>query len=137
MSNYEEHWVDFRGPPPRGLPSPDAPIQTTAGVGRKDDTGKVRMELLADLARAQRAVAEVMTFAVEKKKPVPYEPGSWLGVEPFFPRYRGALGRHLTEVDLTNGNGRDAETGLLELAHLATNAMFLLEKKLRSLEGKQ
>lgn len=103
-------------------------------AGRKDDSGKVRMELMADLPRAIEAVAEVMTWAVTKKQPVPYEPGSWLNVPDFQKRYRGALGRHLVKLDKGGTYARDEETGLLELAHLATNAMFKLERALRDQE---
>lgn len=115
-------------------------LNARAAVGRKDDSGKVRMELLADMPRALEAVAEVMTWAVTKKLPTPYEPGSWLNVDDFFSRYRGALGRHIASYDKGKGGlnpvfTRDKETDLLELAHIATNAMFLLEKAKRAEEG--
>lgn len=105
--------------------------------GRKDDSGKVRMELLADLPRALEGVAEVLTWAVTKKTPKPYEPGSWLNVDDFFNRYRGALGRHLGSLDKGGPKSRDKETDLYELAHIATNALFLLEKLKRNEEGLQ
>ena len=103
-------------------------------AGRKDDSGKIQMDLMEDLSRASEAVAEVLTWAVTKKQPKPYQRGSWLNVDDFHNRYTGARGRHQVAVAKRGRFARDGETGLLELAHAATNAMFLLEKALRDLE---
>lgn len=108
----------------------------TEVAGRKDDSGKLRMELMADLPRALEGVAEVLTWAVTKKQPKPYEPGSWLGVDDFFKRYSGAIRRHLTGWDKSGLRARDKETDLYELQHIATNALFLLEKLYREDEAK-
>lgn len=102
--------------------------------GRKDDSGKVRMELLMDLSRAYEGVGQVLTWAVTDKKPIPYVPGSWQGVEDFHNRYMGALMRHLNNIHRNGPYAVDKETGILDLKHLATDAMFLAEMASRDLE---
>lgn len=109
--------------------------------GRKDDSGKLDVTLFFDdMPRAIEAVTEVLQWAVTKKQPVPYERGSWQAVEPFQQRYRAAMLRHTLNMAKSKILGvpmeraRDAETGLLELAHIATDAMFQLEMAIRELE---
>ena len=110
--------------------------------GRKDDTGKLDITLLFDdMPHALEAVTEVLQWAITKKQPVPYERGSWQGVSPFQRRYRAAQLRHMLNAAKAVVRGdaaqshltRDAETGLLELAHIATDAMFQLEMAIREL----
>lgn len=110
---------------------------TTPVRGRKDDTGKVRMELMAQLSRAYEGVAQVLTWAVTEKKPVPYEPGSWQNVENFYERYLGALKRHLINIERNGPYAVDHETNILDLKHLATDAMFLAEMAQRDIEDSQ
>jgi hypothetical protein len=141
------------------IPNADAPVrmlfdpatQTATPLpvaGRKDDSGKLDVTLFFDdLPHAIEAVTEVLQWAVTKKQPEPYERGSWQGVEDFSRRYRGALLRHQLNraKALTipanvrpakpGGEPTDAETGLLELAHIATDAMFLLEMAVRKING--
>jgi hypothetical protein len=116
---------------------------STTSAGRKDDTGKLDLTLLVDdLPNALEAVAEVLQWAVTKKKPKPYERGSWQGVEGLQGRYRAAGLRH--ELNAAKAvlagsvahpeQARDAETGLLELAHIATNALFRLEMAVRAIK---
>lgn len=119
-------------------------VETPAPVkvaGRKDDGGKLDMTLLDDMPRALEAVVEVMQWAVTKKKPVPYERGSWLGVHA--DRYRAAVLRHNTASakqestcpkSLAARFQRDDETELLHLAHLACSAMMALENTIREIE---
>lgn len=109
-------------------------------TGRKDDGDKIDMTLFDDMPRALKAVAEVMQWAVTKKLPVPYERGSWLGVEA--DRYRAAQVRHnVAQGEQTLATGvaprfqRDAETNLLHEAHKACSAMMALENILRELEA--
>lgn len=109
-------------------------------AGRKDDSGKLDMTLLDDMPRALEAVVEVMQWAIEDKKPVPYVRGSWLGVEP--DRYRAAIMRHRTAAaKQTLGSTaparhqRDHETNLLHAAHEACSALMALENILRELEN--
>lgn len=117
-------------------PLPAAPV-----AGRKDDDGKLDMTLLDDMPRALEAVVEVMQWAVTKKKPTPYERGSWLGVHA--DRYRAAFKRHdlaaakqesTCPESLPARFQRDEETNLLHLAHQACSALMALENTLRELE---
>lgn len=107
-------------------------------VGRKDDSGKLDMNLLDDMPRALKAVVEVMQWAIVDKQPVPYKRGSWLGVEP--DRYRAAVKRHERAAaeqatpDVPARLQRDAETNLLHLAHTACSALMALENVLREAE---
>lgn len=114
--------------------------------GRKDDGGKLDVTLFFDdLPHAIEAVAEVLQWAITKKQPAPYARGSWQVVEPFQPRYRAAQLRHILDAAKTatmTGTPqeftRDHETGLLQLAHNATDAMFQLEmaiRKLKTIQG--
>lgn len=113
-------------------------------VGRKDDSGKLAMNLLDDMPNALAAVVEVMQWAVTDKKPVPYERGSWQGVHA--DRYREAIKRHdqaacAQEVAEPTKQGarfqRDDETNLLHLAHIATSALMALENTIREIKGKK
>jgi hypothetical protein len=120
----------------------DAPESTIGGVtGRKDDSGKLDVTLFFDdLPHAIEAVTEVLQWAITKKLPKPYERGSWQGVEDFQRRYKGAQLRHELNRSkaLLGGCGVepiDHETELLELAHIATDAMFRLEMAVRKGKG--
>lgn len=117
------------------------PATAKVPTGRKDDTGKLDMNLLDDMPRALKAVVQVMQWAVEDKKPVPYDRGSWLGVQP--DRYRAAIQRHHREANEQSSQmatldyarfQKDKETNLLHLAHEATSALMALELTLRELE---
>ena len=116
---------------------------TNAVPGRKDDTGKLDITLLFDdMPHALEAVTEVLQWAITKKEPIPYQRGSWQGVQPFQLRYRAAQLRHMLSASkhtLTTGEpghlSRDKETNLLELAHIATDAMFQLEMACREVSG--
>jgi hypothetical protein len=119
-------------------------VNPTPVPGRKDDAAKIDVTLLFDdCPRALYAVAEVLQWAVTKKQPTPYARGSWQGVEPFQPRYRAAQLRHILDAALGVTAGipshltRDAETGLLQLAHNATDAIFQLEMACRELEQRK
>lgn len=129
----------------RGVQLPLAEEQVTSILvpGRKDDTGKLDITLLFDdMPHALEAVTEVLQWAITKKEPIPYQRGSWQGVQPFQLRYRAAQLRHMLNASkhtLTTGEpghlSRDKETNLLELAHIATDAMFQLEMACREVGG--
>lgn len=111
-------------------------------AGRKDDDGKLDVTLFFnDLPHAVEAVTEVLQWATTKKLPAPYERGSWQHVPDFQRRYQGAQLRHelnRAKSTLRGGNPGepvDAETQLLELAHIATSAMFRLEMAVRKRNG--
>lgn len=113
------------------------------GGARKDDSGKLDMNLLDDMPRALAAVVEVMQWAITKKLPTPYVRGSWQGVEA--DRYRAAIKRHdRAAAEQATGHcpgstiqaarfQRDEETNLLHLAHVACSAMMALENTLREM----
>ena len=113
----------------------------SASSGRKDDSAKLDMTLVIDdLPHALEAVAEVMQWAITKKKPQPYERGSWQNVTDFQRRYRAAMIRHTLNAAKSRIAGAaetDAETGLLELAHIATGALFQLEMAIRKQRGRE
>lgn len=119
------------------------PVQESKSGGRKDDSGKLDVTLFFDdLPFAIEAVTEVLQWAVTKKGPVPYERGSWQGVDDFQRRYRAAMLRHTLDgakegkvAGTPFEETTDHETGLLQLAHIATDAMFQLERAVRKLKG--
>lgn len=90
-------------------------------AGLKFDADKPRMELLIQgMPRALEAVGQVLTFGAQK-----YAAHSWRHVEDNTNRYWAAKSRH--ELARAKGETHDPETGMLHLAHEATNALFLLE----------
>jgi hypothetical protein len=93
-------------------------------TGMKFDSEKLRWDLLP--YDAIEKVVEILTYGAEK-----YEPNNWQKVET--ERYRAALMRHF--VAETKGEDYDQESGLLHLAHLCCNAVFLLWKKIH--EGEE
>lgn len=109
-------------------PSAAAPRAAEA-EGRKLDTGKSRADLLvSDFPRALLEVGKVAGFGAAK-----YAEHNWLKVENGGKRYAAALLRHALE------NGKcpssvDAESGFLHLAHVAWNALAILELALIELE---
>lgn len=85
--------------------------------GLKLDDGKLRYELLDDAAEDE--LVAVLSFGAVK-----YEPDNWRVVEDAEERYVGALRRHISKR--RRGRIFDSETGLLEYAHAACCAHFLL-----------
>ena len=93
--------------------------------GFKYDTGKVRAALLVqDFPRALTAVAWVSTFGAAK-----YATHSWKMVPRAGERYEDALHRHI--LAQASGEVNDPESGLPHAAHVAWNALALLELQLR------
>ena len=90
-------------------------------IGRKDDKGKLRWDLL-NLADVEEIV-KVFTWAITEKDP-PYEPNSWQLVDDPENRYFAALMRHIAAHQ--KGTIYDDESKLLTLSHIATDALILL-----------
>lgn len=91
----------------------------------KADRGKIKPSLLIkDMSQAIEAVSAALTYGAEK-----YEERGWEGVEAS--RYEDALLRHY--LAHSSGEKYDMESGLLHLAHLACNALFLLQFDLSDL----
>lgn len=86
----------------------------------KFDIGKTRYSLVPP--NALNKIAEVLTFGANK-----YEANSWRLIEDK-DRYLDALIRHLEAVRM--GEDIDKDSGIYHYAHVAVNAMFLLEFKM-------
>lgn len=84
--------------------------------GRKDDSEKVRMDLLDPYAMEQ--LAAVLTFGAKK-----YEAHNWRkGI--VYSRLIAACLRHV--LAFLGGQDRDEETGLPHMAHAMCCCMFIL-----------
>ena len=91
--------------------------------GRKDDQGKVRMELLPH--ELMIGVAKVLTFGAKKYNDRNWEKGmAWS-------RVYGALQRHL--VAWWAGESRDEETGYSHLWHAGCCLAFLMAYEMRGI----
>lgn len=99
-------------------------------MSRKYDSAKARPELLP--VDALMAVAEVLTYGA-KKYSTDTESGDDNWRKPGFTwrRLLGSSLRHL--LAFMRGEDKDPESGLSHLAHLACNALFLLEHQLKGL----
>ena len=98
--------------------------------GKKNDRidGKVRMDLLPWPELEE--VARVLTAGAKK-----YGANNWQGFEDGYERYKGAMLRHLTEVE--KGIEIDADTGCRHIAQVACNALFMLHFKMEELQEKE
>lgn len=91
----------------------------------KADSGKIKPRLLLeDMANAIEHVSAVLCYGAEK-----YEERGWKNVDPN--RYVDAMYRH--RLNIAKGELKDEESGLLHLAHIACNTMFLLQLELERL----
>lgn len=93
---------------------------------RKDD--KVMMELLPWPELEE--IAKVYTAGAKK-----YGAHNWENLPDGYERYKGAMLRHLTEIE--KGNNIDADTGCLHAAQVAWNAIAMLHFKLEEQKGLQ
>lgn len=94
------------------------------GGGAKHDAGKIRAGLVVqDFPRALLAVGEVATFGAQK-----YAAHSWRHVPDAAARYYDAFIRH--QLAAAAGEQIDRESGLPHAAHVAWNALALLELEL-------
>lgn len=84
----------------------------------KADAGKPRLTLVP--RKIIWAIAKVREFGMKKYK----DPNNWKRVTA--ERYRDALFRHLLAY-LDDPNGKDPESGLPILWHVATNVAFLVD----------
>lgn len=123
---FQRHELSIVSRPTRIIPTPD-PISPTAF---KADDGKDRFDLLMTKEGCASAVADVvkvLSFAVRPKDQggKGYVPHSWREAPEGRRRYLSAMYRHLAAIE--RGEEVDDESGLPHLAHVATNALFLLE----------
>ena len=95
-------------------------------TGKKYDTDKPRLDLvLGDFADALQEVGKVGTIGAAK-----YDDGNWLLVDNAQERYSSAMLRHYFQY---KQEPLDCETGLSHLAHVAWNALAVLELSLNNL----
>lgn len=92
---------------------------------RKDN--KVMMELLPWPELEE--VGKVYTAGAKK-----YGPNKWQNVPDGYQRYKGAMLRHLTELE--KGNDIDPETGCLHAAQIVWNAIAMLHCKMKEMSLK-
>jgi hypothetical protein len=92
--------------------------------GRKDDTGKLRMDLIPP--EAMEGLASILTYGANK-----YEDRNWeKGIN--YSRVYGALLRHLTKW--AKGEKIDDESGLSALDHAFCNLAFLVTFERRKMD---
>ena len=96
--------------------------------GAKDDKAKPMAGVLLDFSRALQIVVDVGTYGAKK-----YARQGWCVVPEGSQRYTDALVRHLLAMDV-DPDGLDPETGLPHLAHVAWNALAVLELQARRKE---
>lgn len=96
--------------------------------GAKDDKGKPMAGVLLDFSRALQTVVDVGTYGAKK-----YTRLGWATVPEGSQRYLDAMMRHLLAMDV-DPDGLDPETGLPHLAHIAWNALAVLELQARRKE---
>ena len=96
--------------------------------GAKDDKAKPMAGVLLEFSRALQTVVDVGTYGAKK-----YTRTGWATVPEGSQRYTDALVRHLLAMDVDQ-DGLDKETGLPHLAHVAWNALAVLELQARRKE---
>lgn len=96
--------------------------------GAKDDKAKPMAGVLLDFSRALQIVVDVGTHGAKK-----YTRLGWATVPEGSQRYTDAMMRHLLAMDV-DPDGLDKETGLPHLAHVAWNALAVLELQARRKE---
>ena len=95
---------------------------TDDGTGKKYDSGKPMVGTLTDVfSRALMAVGACIEYGTHKYP----NPKNWQLVDDGIKRYRDAMIRHLLKYNA--GIDKDEETKLPHLAHMAWNALAILE----------
>lgn len=93
--------------------------------GAKLDYGKMPVNtILSDFSNALEAVVQVGTFGASK-----YSLHGWLEVPDGIQRYSNAMMRHWLAIQ--KDGSTDPESGLRHRAHLAWNALAILELMIR------
>lgn len=107
--------------------SPTTKVEMVPAVGRKDDGGKLRYDLIP--TEVEQALAEVFTYGAQK-----YGPDNWKLVPDAEARYFAAIRRHLAAR--RSGELRDPESGKLHTAMAMASACFLVWFDLEAEETK-
>lgn len=92
------------------------------GYKSSDNVGKLKFELIP--ARAEKAIAEALTYGANKYGPRDWEERAMSG-KSTISEYIGSIRRHLS--DYTLGEDHDRESGLHHLICAAVNCMILYE----------
>lgn len=108
--------------------SSSAPFPDLHVPGAKDDKGKPMAGLLLDFSRALQTVVDVGTHGAKK-----YTRRGWEQVEDAETRYLDAMMRHLLAM-VVDPDGLDKDANLPHLAHVAWNALAVLELQARRKE---
>lgn len=87
----------------------------------KQDKGKLRYDLMPFDALDE--VTKVLTYGINKY-PKPEENWRVNSTKEDIARYKAALLRHMSEE--MQGRHFDSESNLLHMAHIATNALFII-----------
>ena len=99
---------------------------TGSGPGAKDDSGKLRYDLIP--TALEEGVARVLTYGAFERPRADgskgYGVNNWQGVKDARGRYYSALCRHMTAH--RRGERVDKESGISHLSHAATNLAFLM-----------
>ena len=91
-------------------------------IGKKYDNGKPMVGTLTDVfSRALMAVGACIEYGTHKYP----DPKNWQLVDNGIKRYRDAMMRHLLKYNA--GIEKDEETKFPHLAHMAWNALAMLE----------
>ena len=90
----------------------------------RDGTGSIEMVTCAEIEE----IARVYTAEANKDWP-----NQWQDLPNGYERYKGAMLRHLCEVE--KGNDIDKETGCYHIAQVAWNAIAMLHFKLKEYEN--
>lgn len=119
-----------KAPPAPDLPGEQRHLSSNAlhVPGAKDDKAKPMAGVLLDFSRALQSVVDVGTYGAKK-----YTRTGWATVPEGSQRYLDAMMRHLLAMDV-DPDGLDKETGLPHLAHVAWNALAVLELQARRKE---
>ena len=91
-------------------------------IGKKDDKGKLQWWYMDNFWKQMEQVVEVLTMG-DKKYPSPTG-DNWKHVEDGRRRYNDALLRHT--LSYRTGEKVDPESNKSHLAHVITNALFLM-----------
>ena len=95
----------------------EALLHKISSMGRKDDPGKARWDLLP--WKQVKSVVDVLTFGARK-----YADNNWQAVESPRERYFAAVMRHIEAW--WGGEKNDFESGLHHLAHAACCLIFMM-----------
>lgn len=106
----------------------DDPEQSSESKKNDFIDNKVRMDLLPWPELEE--IGKVYTAGAKK-----YGPNQWQDLSDGYQRYKGAMLRHL--IELEKGNDVDSDTGCLHAAQIAWNAIAMLHFKLQEYKSKR